>query len=183
MIMPFLFIQKSITSHNTTNHAICLIHRKGNGAQGLWQPHRTGDLQVWIQPGNILAVLTASDWGMQWKLLGAPFQIFCTAGCFCDERFHRKSIRKTATWPLTQAFLRIKEKSERAFLKTICPCIHQEPAECWFILLLQRDKSHKELLMGISNFRVAQFVWILWTILLRDNSHCPQIPTFREKEA
>lgn len=65
----------------------------------------------------------------------------------------------------------------------IRPCIHQEPAVCRFILLLQRDKRYKELLMGISNFRDAQFVWVLWTISLRDNPHYPPIPTFREKEA
>lgn len=52
-----------------------------------------------------------------------------------------------------------------------------------FILWLQRDKRYKERLMGISNFRDAQFVWILWTVLLRDNLHCIPVPTFREKEA
>lgn len=98
----FLFIRKPFTFHNTAEHAVCLICRQGNGAQGLWKPFGTGDLLVWIQPGKVLAVLTANDWGMRWKLLGAPFQIFHAAGFFSDERFRRKSIWKTATWLLTR---------------------------------------------------------------------------------
>lgn len=35
--------------------------------------------------------------------------------------------------------------------------------------------------MGISDFRDAQFVWVLWTRLLGDNPPHTPIPTFREK--
>lgn len=91
---------------------------------------------------------------------------------------------QTAAWPLAQLKLfQNKKISKRAFLKTIPPCIHQEPAVSRFVPLLQRDRRYKELLMGISDFSGAQFVWVLGTILPRDNPHYPPVPTFREKEA
>lgn len=144
-----------------------------------WKQFGPGNLQFEYYPATVsLVMLTDSSWRMQWKLSGAPFLIFPAVGLFSDERFHRKSIWKTALWPFCQS-----KNSERPFLKMTCPCIHQGPAACRFILLWQRDKGYKELLMGISDFRDAQFVWVFWAVLLRDNHPCVPISTFREKEA
>lgn len=65
-----LCIQNTYAFHKTTERAVCLIYRQGDGAQELWKHFGPGNLLVWILPGNILVMLTVSSQRIQLKASG-----------------------------------------------------------------------------------------------------------------